>query len=215
MGQKVNPIGFRLGVNKECSSIWFETKQAYRDNLHEDLAIKDYIIKRLPTAMISNIKIYRKSNTFTIEVFTARPGQVIGKKGAEIDLLRKEIYHLVNKKREEPLEVFININEIKKMWADAKLVGREIARQLQNRISFRRVMKFAIRNAMRDGVEGIKLQCSGRLGGAEMSRIEIYKEGRTPLHLLRADIDYALTTAQTTYGIIGIKVWIYKGDIHN
>lgn len=215
MGQKVNPIEFRIGINKQWDSIWFETKQAYVENFHEDLKIKNYLNKRLASAMLSTIRIYRKSNSVTIELYTARPGQVIGKKGAEIDLLRRELFMLLNRNRKEEVKVFININEIKKMWTDARLIGKEIARQLQNRVSFRRVMKFAIRNAMREGIEGIKIQCSGRLGGAEMSRIESYKEGRTPLHTLRADIDYALTPAQTTYGTIGIKVWINKGEVHN
>ncbi len=215
MGQKVNPIGLRLGINKESDSVWFATGKEYIANLQEDLKVKRYLKHRLVTAMVSKIKIYRKSSQLTVDIYTARPGQVIGKKGAEIDLLRKELSLLLNKKRDKNLSVFVNVNEIKKMWCDAKLVGQEIARQLQNRVSFRRVMKFAIRNAKRDGAKGIKIQCSGRLGGAEMARTERYNEGSTPLHTFRADIDYALVEANTTYGIIGIKVWIYKGDILN
>ncbi len=215
MGQKVNPIGLRLGINKESDSIWFATGKEYIDNLQEDLMVKRYLKSRLATAMISKIKIYRKSSQLTVDIYTARPGQVIGKKGAEIELLRDEISMLLNKKRDRKISVFVNVNEVKKMWCDAQLVGQEIARQLQNRVSFRRVMKFAIRNAKRDGAVGIKIQCSGRLGGAEMARTERYTEGSTPLHTLRADIDYALVEANTTYGIIGIKVWIYKGDILN
>ncbi len=215
MGQKVNPIGLRLGINKESDSVWFATGKEYIANLQEDLKVKRYLKHRLTTAMVSKIKIYRKSSQLTVDIYTARPGQVIGKKGAEIDLLRKELSLLLNKKRDKALSVFVNVNEIKKMWSDAKLVGQEIARQLQNRVSFRRVMKFAIRNAKRDGALGVKIQCSGRLGGAEMARTERYTEGSTPLHTLRADIDYALVEANTTYGIIGIKVWIYKGDILN
>ncbi len=215
MGQKVNPIGLRLGINKESDSVWFATGKEYIANLQEDLMVKRYLKHRLATAMVSKIKIYRKSSQLTVDIYTARPGQVIGKKGAEIDLLRKELSLLLNKKREKNLSVFVNVNEVKKMWCDSKLVGQEIARQLQNRVSFRRVMKFAIRNAKRDGAKGIKIQCSGRLGGAEMARTERYTEGSTPLHTLRADIDYALVEANTTYGIIGIKVWIYKGDILN
>jgi len=213
MGQKINPISLRLGINKECDSSWFALGKDYITKLHEDLMIRRYLKNRLATAMISKVKIHRKSSTVTVDISTARPGQVIGKKGSEIDLLRKELSVLLNKKRASKLSVYVNINEIKKMWLDAGLVGKEISRQLQNRVSFRRVMKFAIRNSLRDGALGVKIQCSGRLGGAEMARTERYKEGRTPLHTLRADIDYALTESNTTYGIIGVKVWIYKGDI--
>jgi small subunit ribosomal protein S3 len=163
--------------------------------------------------MISKVTIERKTKSVSIDVHTGRPGQVIGRKGAEIEKLRSELSILINKNRKNPLNVFVNVQEIKKPALDAVLVGEEIGRQLKQRVSFRRAMKFAIRNAMRNGAEGIKVQCSGRLGGAEMARTERYQEGRTPLHTLRADIDYALTEVTTTYGIIGIKVWIYKGDI--
>ncbi len=234
MGQKINPIVYRLGVNKEAESTWFATGKQYLENFHEDLKIRNYIEKRLrfrevkeesegktrtkvmPTNnMVSRIDISRKTNSIYIDIQTARPGQVIGKKGEDIDRLRNEINHLVNKDRDKSMNVFINIKEINKMWLDSKLVGEEIAKQLEQRISFRRAMKNAMRNAFKDGALGIKVQCAGRLGGAEIARTERYKQGRTPLHTLRADIDYALTEAQTTYGVIGIKVWIYKGDILN
>ena len=213
MGQKVNPIGYRIGINKNTDSIWFASKDDYINNLHEDLKIKKYIKNRLREAMISKVTIERKTKSVSIDVHTGRPGQVIGRKGAEIEKLRSELSILINKNRKNPLNVFVNVQEIKKPALDAVLVGEEIGRQLKQRVSFRRAMKFAIRNAMRNGAEGIKVQCSGRLGGAEMARTERYQEGRTPLHTLRADIDYALTEVTTTYGIIGIKVWIYKGDI--
>jgi small subunit ribosomal protein S3 len=213
LGQKINPVCLRLGINKDFESIWYASGQEYVDNFHEDLMIKKYIFNRLKKAMVSKVVIFRKTNSMSIDIYTARPGQVIGRKGAEIDQLRNELTVLVNKQRSNPLTLFININEIKKPAIDAKLVGNEIARQLKERTSFRRAMKTAIRFAMREGAEGIKVQCSGRLGGAEMARTERYQEGRTPLHTLRADIDYALTECFTTYGVIGIKVWIYKGDV--
>src|SRR5690554_405423 len=165
--------------------------------------------------MVSRIDISRKTSSIYIDILTARPGQVIGSKGSEIEALRNEINHLINKGRSKSVNVFINIKEISKMWLDSKLVGEEIAKQLEQRISFRRAMKSAMRNVLKDGALGVKVQCSGRLGGAEIARTESYKQGRTPLHTLRADIDYALVEAHTTYGVIGIKVWIYKGDILN
>jgi small subunit ribosomal protein S3 len=213
LGQKINPILYRVGYNKEHDSIWFATGKEYVDNLIEDQKIRKYIHKRLQRAMVSKIGIQRKANTVVIDINTARPGQVIGRKGVEIDGLRNELTVLLNKGRKNSLNVLINVEEIKKAWLDASLVGQEISRQLNERVSFRRAMKMAIRNAMRDGAQGIKVQCSGRLGGAEMARTERYNEGRTPLHTLRADIDYCLTECNTTYGIIGIKVWIYKGNI--
>ena len=217
MGQKVNPIGYRLGVNKQSDSTWFTTGEDYVNNLHADLKIKKYIRTRLADAMVSKTTISRKTRSVTVDVHTARPGQVIGRKGSEIEKLRNELTILANKgkSKQESVKVFVNVKEIKNAAADAKLVGMEIGSQLQRRISFRRAMKFAIRNAMRSGAQGIKVQCAGRLGGAEMARTERYQEGRTPLHTLRADIDYALTEVNTQYGIIGIKVWIYKGDILN
>lgn len=215
MGQKINPIVYRLGVNKVAESTWFATGQKFIDNLHEDLKVRGYIEKRLSEKMVSRIDISRKTSSIYIDIQTARPGQVIGSKGSEIEKLRNEINHLINKGRDKSVNVFINIKEINKMWLDSKLVGAEIAKQLEQRISFRRAMKNAMRNVLKDGALGIKVQCSGRLGGAEIARTESYKQGRTPLHTLRADIDYALVEAHTTYGVIGIKVWIYKGDILN
>lgn len=213
MGQKTNPIGYRLGVNKKTESVWFATGEDYIRNFHEDLMIRKYLNNRLPEAQIARIDIFRKTRSITIDIHTARPGQVIGRKGSEIDKLRNEITILVNKKRDTEMKIFVNVQEIKNPWTDAQLVGMEIGRQIKNRVTFRRAMKFAIRNAMRNGAQGIKVQVSGRLGGADMARTERYKEGRTPLHTLRADIDYKLTEITTTYGVIGIKIWIYKGDI--
>ena len=213
MGQKVNPIGYRLGINKETDSIWFAQGKDYVDNLHEDLKVKKYIKNRLRDAMVANVGIKRKTNSISVDIHTARPGQVIGRKGVEIDALRNELTVLLNKNRNSAVNVYINVLEIQKAWSSAKLVGDEVARQITERVSFRRAMKMAMRNAKRDGVQGIKIQCAGRLGGADMARTERYQEGRTPLHTLRADIDYALVECQTTYGIIGIKVWIYKGEI--
>jgi small subunit ribosomal protein S3 len=215
LGQKINPIAYRVGVNKDYKSIWYATGKTYVDNFIEDLNVRKYIKKRLKRSMVSEVVIARRATSINIDIKTARPGQVIGRKGAEIDSLRNEISVLLNKNRKNKLNVFINIHEIKKPWIDAELVGEEVSRQLRDRVSFRRAMKQAIRNSMRDGAKGIKIQCSGRLGGAEMARTERYQEGRTPLHTLRADIDYALVECPTTYGIIGIKVWIYKGDILN
>ncbi|HHZ15756.1 MAG TPA: 30S ribosomal protein S3 [Candidatus Cloacimonetes bacterium] len=215
MGQKINPILYRLGVNRDTDSIWFAQGDAYVEYLHEDIKIREYIRKRLDQKMVSKIHISRKTNSITINIHTARPGLVIGKKGEDIERLRSEMYVLVNKKRTNPIVVKINVEQIDKMWLDARLVGYEIARQLEERVSFRRAMKMAMRNVMREGAEGVKVQVSGRLGGAEIARTERYKQGRTPLHTLRANIDYALVEAHTTYGVIGIKVWIYKGDILN
>jgi small subunit ribosomal protein S3 len=213
LGQKIHPILYRIGVNKQTDSIWYSENALYVANLHEDLKIRGYLMKRLKEQMISKVAISRKTNSITIDLHTARPGQVIGKKGAEIESLRNELNVLINKNRKAPITVFINIQEIEKQYLDAHLVGRDISRQLEERVSFRRAMKSAIRNVMRDGALGVKVQVSGRLGGAEIARTERYKQGRTPLHTLRADIDYALVEANTTYGVIGIKVWIYKGDI--
>ncbi|MGI6197910.1 MAG: 30S ribosomal protein S3 [Candidatus Cloacimonadaceae bacterium] len=215
MGQKVNPILYRLGVNRDTDSVWFAKGNTYVEYLQEDIKIRDYIRKRLDQKMVSKIHISRKTNSITINIHTARPGLVIGKKGEDIERLRSEMYVLVNKKRTNPIVVKINVEQIDKMWLDARLVGYEIARQLEERVSFRRAMKMAMRNVMREGAQGVKVQVSGRLGGAEIARTERYQQGRTPLHTLRADIDYALVEAHTTYGVIGIKVWIYKGDILN
>jgi len=200
-------------VNKVQDSVWFATKQEYVNNFQEDLKVKKYVKSRLSSAMVSKVTIARKTNSINVEIHTAKPGQIIGRKGESIEVLKNEVSFLINKKRQNPINVFININEIKRAWLSSQLVGEEIARQLKDRVPFRRAMKFAIKNCIKDGALGIKVQCSGRLGGAEMARTERYQHGRTPLQTLRADIDYAHVEANTTYGIIGIKVWIYKGDI--
>jgi small subunit ribosomal protein S3 len=215
LGQKINPTLFRLGINKETESIWFSQGMNYVESLQEDIKVRSYIHKRLTGKMISTVKIFRKTNSIIIDIYSARPGMVIGKKGEDIDKLRNELNVLINKKRLTPITVSINIQEIDKVWLDSTLVGQEIARQLEQRVSFRRAMKMAMRNVMKDGAQGVKVQVSGRLGGAEIARTERYKQGRTPLHTIRADIDYSLVEANTTYGVIGIKVWIYKGDILN
>ena len=215
MGQKINPILYRLGVNKDTESIWFAQGTNYVDLLQEDIKIRRYIHKRLDQKMVSKVRISRKTSSITIDIHTARPGLVIGKKGEDIDRLRNELNVLINKYRVNPITVSMNIEQIDKPWLDSRLVGLEIARQLEERVSFRRAMKMAMRNVMKEGALGVKVQVSGRLGGAEIARTERYKQGRTPLHTLRADIDYAIVEANTTYGVIGIKVWIYKGDILN
>lgn len=213
MGQKIHPVLYRIGVNKDTDSIWFAQGTSYVDFLQEDIKIRSYIHKRLSDKSVSKVKISRKTSSITIDIHTARPGLVIGKKGEDIDKLRNELNVLINKDRKNPITVAINIEPIDKLWLDARLVGLEIARQLEERVSFRRAMKMAIRNVMKEGGQGVKVQVSGRLGGAEIARSERYKQGRTPLHTLRADIDYANVEASTTYGVIGIKVWVYKGDI--
>jgi len=213
LGQKIHPVLYRIGVNKETESIWFAQGTSYVDFLQEDIRIRDYIHKRLKNKMVSRVQIARKTSSIIIDIYTARPGLVIGKKGEDIDKLRNELNVFINKNRKNPISVSINIEPIDKMWLDARLVAQEVARQLEERISFRRAMKMAIRYVMKEGAQGVKVQVSGRLGGAEIARSERYKQGRTPLHTLRADIDYANVVANTTYGVIGVKVWIYKGDI--
>jgi len=213
LGQKIHPVLYRIGVNKETESIWFAQGTSYVDFLQEDIRIRDYIHKRLKNKMVSRVQIARKTSSIIIDIYTARPGLVIGKKGEDIDKLRNELNVFINKNRKNPISVSINIEPIDKMWLDARLVAQEVARQLEERISFRRAMKMAIRYVMKEGAQGVKVQVSGRLGGAEIARSERYKQGRTPLHTLRADIDYANVEANTTYGVIGVKVWIYKGDI--
>lgn len=206
MGQKTNPIGLRLGIIKSWNSQWFDEKNFAR-NLNEDLLIRRYIRKRMADGAVSKIDIERTAKRILIGIHTARPGVVIGKKGAEVDQLRAELKKLLNK------EIQININEIKHPEMDAFLVAQNIARQLEGKVSFRRAMKRAITSAMRLGAEGVKITCAGRLGGAEMARTESYKEGRIPLHTLRAEIDYGTATALTTYGCIGVKVWICHGEV--
>lgn len=206
MGQKVHPIGFRLGVIRGWDSRWY-AKKGYAALIHEDLKIRDYLKKKLFHAGVSKIEIERTANKVRVNINSARPGLVIGKKGAEIDALRNEIKAFTDK------EVFININEVRKAEVDAQLVAENVALQLQRRIQHRRAMKKAVTSAMKLGAKGIKIACAGRLGGHEMSRKEWYREGRVPLHTLRAEIDYGFTEAKTTYGIIGVKVWIFKGEV--
>jgi len=206
MGQKVNPIGFRLGINRTWESRWYAGAQ-YGDILQEDLKLRDYLEKRLAHASVSRIVIERPAKHPRISIHTARPGVVIGKKGADIEKLRQDISKMVGD------EVHLNIIEIRKPEIDAKLIADNIAQQLVRRIAFRRAMKRAVQSAMRLGAEGIRINVGGRLGGSEIARMEWYREGRVPLHTLRADIDYGTATAFTTYGTCGIKVWVFKGEI--
>lgn len=207
MGQKTNPIGLRLGIIKTWNSKWFSPAKDFSNTLKEDLMIRKYVNTRLEHAGIANLEIFRAPKKVTLDVYTARPGIVIGRKGAEVDRLKEELQLLIKK------EISINIIEVKRPELSAKLVAESIAKQLEGRISFRRAMKKAISSGMKMGAEGIKIHCKGRLGGAEIARAEKYMDGRVPLHTLRADIDYAHATAHTTYGCIGVKVWICKGEI--
>jgi small subunit ribosomal protein S3 len=206
MGQKTHPIGFRLGITKDWKSKWFD-QQKYGKLVAEDYAIRRYLYQRLSDAMLSDIIIRRLSNRVIISIYTAQPGKVIGKGGEEIKKLREEIKSLIDK------DVAINIEEIRMPELDAYLVAQNIARQIRQRVSHRRAMKRAIISAMKIGARGIKVACSGRLGGSEIARTEWYPEGRVPLQTLRADIDYACSTAFTIYGTVGVKVWIYKGEV--
>ncbi len=208
MGQKVNPLGLRLNITRTWDSIWYADKD-YADNLVEDQKIRKFLKKRLNHAGLAKVIIERTGKKVRVRLFTARPGIVIGKKGSEIEILKKDLEKLVQKK------VVVDIQEIRRPEADAQLVAENIASQLERRVAFRRAMKKAVNSALRFGVKGIKISCSGRLGGAEMSRCEWVREGRVPLHTLRADVDYALAEAKTTYGIIGVKVWIFKGEVLN
>jgi len=207
MGQKVNPIGLRLGINKTWDSRWFANKEDFAGLLHEDVKIRKYLEENLRQAGISKIVIERPAKKARVTIHSARPGLVIGKKGADIEKLRREVSKLSKS------EVHLNIVEIRKPEIDAKLIGENIAQQLERRVAFRRAMKRAVQSAIRLGAQGIRINCAGRLGGAEIARAEWYREGRVPLHTLRADIDYGLAEARTTYGIIGIKVWVFKGEI--
>jgi small subunit ribosomal protein S3 len=206
LGQKVNPIGFRLGVIKSWDSKWY-AEADYAQLLHEDLKLRDFLKKRLYHSGVSKIEIERAANKAKINIYTARPGLIIGKKGSEVETLKKELAKLTEK------EVFLNIQEIRKPELDAQLVAENVALQLERRIAFRRAMKKSVTTALKFGAKGIRITCSGRLGGAEMSRTEWYREGRVPLHTLRADIDYGVAEAKTTYGIIGVKVLIFKGEV--
>jgi small subunit ribosomal protein S3 len=206
LGQKVNPIGFRLGVIRTWDSIWV-SKKNYAVWLHEDVRLRQYIRDNLSRAGISRVQIERAGEKVKINVHTARPGIVIGKKGAGVESLKKDLQKLVKG------EVFLNIREVRKAEVDAQLVAENVAQQLVSRIAFRRAMKKAVSTAMKFGAKGIKIACSGRLGGAELARREWYREGRVPLHTLRAEIDFGVATARTTYGAIGVKTWIFKGEV--
>ena len=206
MGQKVHPIGFRLGVIKTWDSKWFEHKN-YAQWLHEDIRIREFVKKSLGHAGVSKVEIERAANKVKVNVHTARPGIVIGKRGAGVEQLKKEVQALTEN------EVFLNIQEIRKAETNAQLIAENIATQLERRIAFRRAMKKAIQTAMKFGAKGIRVSCSGRLGGSEMARYEWYREGRVPLHTLRADIDYGFHEARTTFGRIGVKCWIFKGEV--
>ncbi|MEO4040727.1 30S ribosomal protein S3 [Hoeflea sp. CAU 1731] len=207
MGQKINPVGFRLGINRTWDSRWFAEKGEYGALLQEDLKIREYLNKELKQAAISKIVIERPHKKCRISIHSARPGLIIGKKGADIEKLRRKLAVMTN------AETHLNIVEVRKPEIDANLVAQSIAQQLERRVAFRRAMKRAVQSAMRLGAEGIRITCGGRLGGAEIARTEWYREGRVPLHTLRADIDYGTAEAHTAYGVCGIKVWIFKGEI--
>ncbi len=206
MGQKVNPIGLRLGINRTWDSRWFADAD-YAKQLHEDFKIREYLKKKLAVAGISRVIVERPAKKARITIHSARPGVVIGKKGQDIDVLKNELQKMTGG------EVHLNIVEVRKPELDAQLVAESIAQQLERRVSFRRAMKRSVQSAMRQGAEGIRINCGGRLGGAEIARVEWYREGRVPLHTLRADVDYGTSTAHTTYGACGVKVWIFKGEI--
>jgi len=207
MGQKVNPIGLRLGINRTWDSRWYAGKKDYQTLLHEDLKIRRFLEKRLQQAGVSRIIIERPARKARVTIHTARPGVVIGKKGADIEKLRSDLAKMTAS------EVHVNIVEIRKPELDARLVAESIAQQLERRVAFRRAMKRAVQSAMRLGAQGIRINCAGRLGGAEIARVEWYREGRVPLHTLRADVDFSYATAQTAYGACGVKVWVFKGEI--
>lgn len=207
MGQKVHPTGIRLGIVKKHTSVWYADGKDYAEKLLTDLQVREFVRKRLANASVARIDIERPAQTAKITIYTARPGIVIGKKGEDVEALRAELAIKMG------VPVHINIEEIRKPDLDAQLVADSVAQQLERRVMFRRAMKRVVQNAMRQGSEGIKVQVSGRLGGAEIARTEWYREGRVPLHTLRADIDYATYEAHTTYGVIGVKVWIFKGEI--
>jgi small subunit ribosomal protein S3 len=207
MGQKVNPIGLRLGVNRTWDSRWFADGNDYGRLLHQDFAVRKMLKQRLYQAGVSRIIIERPHKKCRVTIYAARPGVIIGKKGTDIDKLRKDLSAMTEG------EVFLNIVEVRKPEVDAQLIAESIAQQLERRIAFRRAMKRSMQSAMRLGAKGVRINVSGRLGGAEIARMEWYREGRVPLHTLRADIDYGFTQAKTTYGIIGVKVWVFKGEV--
>lgn len=207
MGQKVNPNGMRLGIVKEHTSVWYADKKQYSEYLLNDLQVREFLRDRLSQASVSRIDIQRPAQTARITIHTARPGIVIGKKGEDVERLRGQLSRIMG------VPVHVNVEEIRKPEIDALLVAQNVAQQLERRVQFRRAMRRVIQNAMRLGAKGIKVRVAGRLGGAEIARSETYSEGRVPLHTLRADIDYATAEAKTTYGVLGIKVWIFKGEI--
>jgi len=207
MGQKVNPTGMRLGIVKEHTSVWYADKQTYAEYLLNDLQVRSFLRERLSQASVSRIEIERPAQTARVSIFTARPGIVIGKKGEDVEKLRFILTRMMG------MAVHVNVEEIRKPEIDALLVAQNVAQQLERRVQFRRAMRRVIQNAMRLGAKGIKVRVAGRLGGADIARSESYLEGRVPLHTLRADIDYATAEAKTTYGILGVKVWIFKGEI--
>ena len=207
MGQKINPIGFRLGINRTWDSRWYANTGEYSKLLHEDIKIRAYLEKELKQAAISKVVIERPHKKCRVTIHAARPGLIIGKQGAAIEKLRRKLTEMTKS------ETHLNIVEVRKPETDAKLVAQSIAQQLERRIAFRRALKRAVQTAMKFGAKGIRIRCSGRLGGAEMGRVETYREGRVPLHTLRADVDFGLAQARTTYGIIGVKVWIFKGEV--
>jgi len=209
MGQKVHPIGFRLGIAKDWNSTWFAEKSDYAEQLNSDLQVREYLQKRLAQAAVSRIQIERPAKSARITIHTARPGIVIGKKGEDIERLRRDVSQLMG------VPTHITVAEIRKPELDAQLVAEGVAQQLERRIMFRRAMKRAVGNSMRLGALGIKVCVSGRLNGADIARSEWYREGRVPLHTLRADVDYGFVEAKTTYGVLGVKVWIYKGEVFN
>ncbi len=207
MGQKVHPIGFRLGVVRDWDSRWFAGKREYAKNLHEDLRIRNYLKQRLYHAGISRVEIERATKKIKIDIYAARPGIVIGRKGSEVEKVKRELASLTDK------QVILNIMEVSIPETDAQLVAENVAMQLERRVAFRRAMKRAVNTALKFGAQGVKISCAGRLGGAEMARREWYRQGRVPLHTLRADIDYGTTESHTKYGVIGVKVWIFKGEV--
>ena len=207
MGQKVHPIGFRLGITKEHNSHWYAEKSTYTENLLKDIEVREHLFSQLSHASVSRIEIERTADNSRILIHTARPGIVIGKKGEDIDRMREQVTEMMG------IPVTLSIQEIRKPDLDAKLLADSVAQQLERRVMFRRAMKRAVQNAMRQGAQGVKIRVAGRLGGAEIARSEWHKEGRVPLHTLRADVDYGLSEAKTTYGIIGVKVWVFRGEV--
>ena len=207
MGQKVNPVGFRVGMNRTWDSRWFAANKDYKNKFHQDVKIRKRLTEKLKDASVSKKIIERSSNKLRITIYTSKPGVIIGKKGADIETIKKKIAKITSD------EVSVNIVEVRKPEVDAEIIAQSIAQQLERRVSYKRAMKRAIQSATRMGAEGIKINVSGRLNGAEIAREEQYKEGRVPLHTLRADVDYAVAEAVTTYGVLGIKVWVFKGEI--